>query len=42
VYVLVTPHTLAKMAIPDSLRQAMEKGAPGAVIDHAGYFNTQS
>ena len=38
VYVLVTPHTLTKMAIPDSLRAAMEKGAPGAVIDHAGYL----
>jgi acyl-CoA thioester hydrolase len=41
VYVLVTPHTLVKMTIPDSLRAAMQKGAPGAIIDHAGYFNGQ-
>lgn len=41
VYVLVTPHTLVKMAIPDSLRSAIERGAPGAVIDHAGYFNLE-
>jgi len=42
VYVLVTPHTLAKMPIPGSLRAAMEIGAPGAVIDHAGYFSAHS
>lgn len=39
VYVLVGPHTLTKMTIPDSLRAAMEKGAPGAVIDHAGHLS---
>ena len=39
VYVLVTPHTLAKMTIPDSLRAAMQSGARGKVIDHAGYCN---
>jgi acyl-CoA thioester hydrolase len=38
VYVLVEPHKLVKMTIPDSLRAAMEKGAPGAIIDHAGYL----
>ena len=38
VYVLVEPHKLVKMTIPDALRAAMEKGAPGAIIDHAGYL----
>jgi acyl-CoA thioester hydrolase len=41
VYVLVEPHKLVKMALPDALRAAMEKGAPGAIIDHAGYLNSQ-
>jgi acyl-CoA thioester hydrolase len=41
VYVLVEPHKLVKMTIPDSMRAAMEKGAPGAIIDHAGYINAQ-
>lgn len=39
VYVLVTPHTLSKMPIPPQLRAAMEKGAPGQVVDHAGYLS---
>lgn len=39
VYVLVTPHTLNKMQVPSQLRAAMEKGAPGKVTDHAGYFS---
>lgn len=38
VYVLVAQHTLTKMPIPPPLRSAMEKGAPGVIIDHAGYF----
>jgi acyl-CoA thioester hydrolase len=37
VYVLVS-HRLVKMTIPDALRSAMERGAPGAIIDHAGYL----
>lgn len=37
VYVLVEQHTLAKTSIPAELRAAMEKGASGAVTDHAGY-----
>lgn len=37
VYVLVTPHTLTKKLIPPELRAAMEKGASGLVVDHAGY-----
>jgi acyl-CoA thioester hydrolase len=40
VYVLVAPHTLTKMTIPGPLRAAIEKGAPGRVIDHAAYLNT--
>lgn len=42
VYVLVKPHTFTKMPIPSQLRTAMEKGAPGAVTDHAGYLSKSS
>lgn len=38
VYVLVTPHTLTKTPIPAELRAAMEKGAAGQVVNHAGYL----
>jgi acyl-CoA thioester hydrolase len=38
VYVLVTQHTLNKTPISPQLRVALEKGARGAVTDHAGYF----
>lgn len=38
VYVLVTPHTLTKTPIPPGLRLAMETGAAGQVVDHAGYL----
>ena len=38
VYVLVVQHTLNKTPVPALLRAAMEKGAPGMVTDHAGYF----
>lgn len=38
VYVMVAPHSLTKMTIPAALRAAMENGAPGKVIDHAGYL----
>lgn len=37
VYVLVDAHTLAKMPLPDDLRRALERGAAGAVVDHAAY-----
>jgi acyl-CoA thioester hydrolase len=36
VYVLVDAGTLEKMTIPAGVRAALEAGAPGAVIDHAG------
>jgi len=39
VYVLITPRTLVKMAIPDQLRTAIQNGAPGKTIDHAAYLN---
>lgn len=39
VYVLVAPHTLNKTPVPPELRAAMESGALGKVIDHAGYLN---
>lgn len=37
VYVMVEAHTLAKKPIPDDVRSAFERGAPGVVTDHAGY-----
>jgi acyl-CoA thioester hydrolase len=39
VYVLVKQHALTKMPVPPELRAAMEKGAPGIRVDHAGYLN---
>ena len=39
VYVMVAPHTLTKMSIPDTLRAAMGRGAPGVITDHAAYLN---
>lgn len=38
VYVLVEPHKLVKMPLPDHLRTAMQEGAKGKVMDHAGYL----
>ena len=37
VYVMVDAHTLAKKPIPDDIRAAFERGAPGVEMDHAGY-----
>src|SRR3954451_4515614 len=37
VYVLVDARTLTKLSLPDSLRAALEGGAPGAVTDHAAF-----
>jgi acyl-CoA thioester hydrolase len=39
VYVLMAPHTLNKTAVPPQLRSAIEKGAPGVTVDHAGYLH---
>ena len=41
VYVLVDPRTLAKMPLPEDFRSALERGAPGTVTDHAGYFGAR-
>ena len=38
VYVNVDPKTLAKRSIPDSLREALTRGAPDKFVDHAGYL----
>ncbi|WP_085811840.1 acyl-CoA thioesterase [Geoanaerobacter pelophilus] len=38
VRVLVDAKTLQKVEIPPELRRALEKGAPGVVVDHAGYL----
>jgi acyl-CoA thioester hydrolase len=40
IYVLVDAESLKKRAIPDDLRAALERGAQGAVIDHAGALPT--
>jgi acyl-CoA thioester hydrolase len=37
VYVLVHPNTLVKMPLPADLRAALEKGAPGAIVDHGDW-----
>jgi acyl-CoA thioester hydrolase len=41
VYVLVEHHTLKKRSLPDDLRSALENGAQGIVVDHAGYAASQ-
>jgi acyl-CoA thioester hydrolase len=38
IYVLVDARTLTSLAIPDTLRTALQGGAPGRVTDHAGYL----
>lgn len=38
VYVLVDHATLSKKAVPDDMRQRLERGAPGIRVDHAGYL----
>ena len=38
VYVHVDHRTLQKQTVPDLRRQALERGAPGVVVDHAGYL----
>lgn len=35
-YVLMTVQPFAKTRVPDDLRAALEGGAPGIIIDHAG------
>ena len=36
VYVMISTQEHGKTAIPDDLREALEKGAPDLVVDHAG------
>jgi len=38
VYVLVDARSLSKTPLPADLRTALDRGAPGAVTDHAGYL----
>ena len=38
VRVILDAKTMSKLPIPDDLRLAMEKGAPGKAVDHAGYL----
>src|SRR5262245_8327983 len=37
VYVCVDTRSLTKMPIPQHLRDALSRGAPGVVVDHAAY-----
>jgi acyl-CoA thioester hydrolase len=41
VYVNVDPKTIAKTAIPEHIRKALERGAPNATVDHAGFQGPQ-
>lgn len=38
VYVHVDHRTLQKRTVPDFRREALQRGAPGVVVDHAGYL----
>jgi acyl-CoA thioester hydrolase len=38
VRVILDAGTMTKLPIPPELRLAMEKGAPGVTVDHAGYL----
>lgn len=38
VRVFLDSKTFTKTHIPDGLRMVMERGAPGVVVDHAGYL----
>ena len=38
VYVLVNAETLTKLALPDSLREALSQGAAGQGTDHAAFL----
>jgi acyl-CoA thioester hydrolase len=38
IYVLVDATTLTKLALPDSLRAALEAGAAGKITDHAAFL----
>lgn len=40
VYVMVVPHVLTKTPLPTDFRAALEEGARGKVIDHAGYLRS--
>ncbi|WP_148861219.1 acyl-CoA thioesterase [Marinobacter fonticola] len=35
-YVMIAPSTERKTPVPDSIRQCLERGAPGVTISHAG------
>lgn len=41
VYVLLAPDTLLKTPVPQDVRAALLKGAPGRYTDHAGFLHTQ-
>jgi acyl-CoA thioester hydrolase len=40
VNVFIDDATMQKASIPATLRAALERGASGVVVDHAGYFGS--
>lgn len=42
VYVHVDTKTLSKRSLPQSWREAFERGAAGAVVDHAGWSRSEA
>ena len=40
VYVHVDAHSLTKTPLPERLREALTRGAPGVSVDHAAYFTS--
>jgi len=41
VYVNVDPKTLVKATVPDTIRESLERGAPDAVVNHAGILRSR-
>jgi acyl-CoA thioester hydrolase len=42
IYVLVDSHTLGKRELPADFREALQRGAPDKVCNHAGLFTASS
>jgi len=38
IYVCVDAQTMGKTPVSDALREALDRGSPGSVTDHAGYL----
>ncbi len=42
VYVYIDPKTMSKKPMPPEVREALERGAPDTIIDHAGYLQCKA